>query len=128
MFTFEGNIYESTKDVENICDEKFYLLIEKSLRAGLSIVHGPWCFKPDGDNVGTHDDVENLYRLSLTQFVAYAEKMFDKSTCLETIITTPNNSAKTYPELVSKDNESAVGEPKIKNPETLVINEFCAFK
>ena len=78
-YSFEYKKYESRPDVEYCLDKELYLLIEKRLRAGFSGVHGRRYFNCDGERVLTHDVDEKLKRLSVTQYLANAEIMFDEN-------------------------------------------------
>ena len=60
------------------------------MKEGLPGVHGPRQFKSGGEWVGTHDDVNGLYGLSIAQYLAYAENMFDENTPFEAILLTPD--------------------------------------
>ena len=76
-YTYGCNIYEG-KQVEYIRDKELYLLIGSGLRGGLSGVHGPRYFESNGEREITHEDVNILYGLSITQPLAYAAIEFDK--------------------------------------------------
>ena len=73
--------------MEYIRDEEMIHLIAKSLKGGLSDVYQPKYFKSDGKSVITHDDVILLYEISMTQYLADAEYMFDENTSLEAKLT-----------------------------------------
>ena len=62
------------------------------MRGGFSRVQGPRYFKLHVKRILTHDDVNNLFGLSMTQALAYAEIDFDENTCLETILATPDDA------------------------------------
>ena len=55
----------------------------------MSSVHEPKYFESDRERVLTHDDVKNVYVLSLTKESASSEILFDANKCLETKIKTP---------------------------------------
>ena len=84
--------YGNQKYVENVRDKELNHKIAKSLRGGLSGVHGPKEFTSDGESLHTPDDVFRLYEISATQHLAVAESKFDEYASLETEITTPDDS------------------------------------
>ena len=65
--------------------EKFHLLSRNGLRNRISGLHGPTYFQFYAARVLTHDDIKNLYGLSLTKVLAYTEVMFEENALLERI-------------------------------------------
>ena len=58
----------------------------------MSGVRGPNHFNFDATRVLTHDDVNVLNGLSMTQFSAYAKIMCDENISVETLLATPDDA------------------------------------
>ena len=78
--------------LQTLQDKDLILLIENSIRGGISSVKGDRYVKSDENKKILYMDATNLYGHSMPQMFSYDEIKFEKDICLEEILNTPDDN------------------------------------
>ena len=90
-FTWECGLRYTGINLQTLQDKDMILLLENSIRGGISSVLGNRYIKSDDNKRILYIDANNLYGHSMSQPLPYDEIKFDKNVKLEDILKTPDD-------------------------------------